>query len=224
MDDQLFVKIEPRNMETEIFSRMREAIVSGQIKPGEHLNESDIAKQMAVSRIPVRESLRKLEQEGLIVRLPNKGCFVITFSAQDVREVFSLRAALECMSFEWAIPKMTPRDIQILHTLIENQKQAIHEEDYEALAQLDMQFHEHICIRAGHSRLLKAWYEQHAQCQMLLNLRFRHLAEYTPETVTVDHIRILEAIEAKDVRKAIALTQEISERVSNDCIHTLEAI
>jgi DNA-binding GntR family transcriptional regulator len=224
MDNKLFMKIEPRSMEDEILYRMRDAIVSGKIEPGGHLNETDIAKQMAVSRIPVREALRKLEQEGLVVRLPNKGCFVITFTEQDIKEVFSLRASLESMAYEWAIPKLTPQDVQKLNDLVENQKQAIQREDYDELARLDMQFHEYICIRTDHSRLLKAWYEQHAQCQMLLNLRFHHLAEYTPETVPIDHDRILSAIENKNPKKAIELTYEISERVSKDCILTLQSM
>jgi DNA-binding GntR family transcriptional regulator len=224
MDNQLFMKIEPRSMEDEILYRMREAIVSGKIEPGAHLNETDIAKQMAVSRIPVREALRKLEQEGLIVRLPNKGCFVITFTEQDIKEVFSLRASLESMAYQWAIPKMTSQDVDKLRELVKNQEQAIQREDYDELARLDMHFHEFICIKADHSRLLKAWYEQHAQCQMLLNLRFRHLAEYTPETVPVDHDRILKAIENKDPQSAIDLTYEISERVSGDCIDTLQSM
>ena len=224
MDNQVFMKIEPRSMEDEILFRMREAIVSGQIKLGGHLNETDIAKQMAVSRIPVREALRKLEQEGLVVRIPNKGCSVTTFSEQDVNEVFSLRASLESMSFQWAIPKLTPQDIQKLKELVTQQEQAVQRKDYDELSRLDMRFHEYICVKADHSRLLKAWYEQHAQCQMLLNIRFRHLAEYTPESVLQDHSRILQAIENSDPLTAIELTYEISERVSSDCIQTLKAI
>lgn len=224
MENQVFMKVEPRSIESEILTNLREAIVSGQIKIGAHLNESDIAKQMGVSRIPIREALRKLEQEGLIERIPNKGSFVISFTEQDVREVFSLRASLECMSFEWAIPKLTPQDIQYLKELVAQQAQAVLNKDYSTLSQLDMRFHEYICIKADHSRLLKSWYEQHAQCQMLLNIRFRHLAEYTPESVIRDHSRILSAIENKDIFAAIELTNSISQRVSHDCIHTLEAM
>ncbi|HSO27758.1 MAG TPA: GntR family transcriptional regulator, partial [Anaerolineales bacterium] len=212
MENHLFRQITPQNVETEIFARLRAAIVSGKIKPGERLVETDIAKQMAVSRIPIREALSKLEQEGLVLRQPNKGCFVITFSEQDVLEVCSLRASLESMAFEWAIPKMTAQDIADLQALVERQERAIRMEDYDELAQLDMHFHEFICIKADHHRLLKAWYEQHAQCQMLLNLRFRQMAEYTPETVLVDHKRILAAIENNDPKAAIDLTLQISDR------------
>ena len=223
-DNQVFMKIEPRSMEDEILFRLRGAIVSGQIKLGGHLKETDIAKQMEVSRIPVREALRKLEQEGLVVRIPNKGCFVTTFTEQDIKEVFSMRASLESMSFQWAIPKMSPDDIEKLKELVAQQGQAVQRKDYDELARLDMRFHEYICIKADHSRLLKAWYEHHAQCQMLLNIRFRHLSAYTPESVLGDHGRILKAIENKDPQAAIDLTNQISDRVSRDCILTLEAI
>ena len=222
-EDQIFMKVKPRSIEDDIFANLREAIVGGQIKLGEHLNESDIAKQMEVSRIPVREVLRKLEQEGLVDRIQNKGCFVKTFTNQDVKEVFSMRASLESMSFEWAIPNITSEDIKNLEELISRQEKAVQDKDYDELTRLDMHFHEYICIKAEHSRLLKAWYQHHAQCQMLLNIRFRHLSAYTPESVLQDHGRLLDSIKNKDVFEAIELTHQISKRVSADCIKTLEA-
>lgn len=221
MADFTFTQIKPRSIEDEIISRLRNAIVSGQFPPGTHLNESEIAKQMAVSRIPIREAIKKLEQEGLVVRHPNKGVYVISFTEQDVREAFSLRARLEGMAFEWAIPNMVTTDMAQLRALVQEQETAIKARNYDELARLDMRFHELICQKAGHSRLLKIWYELHAQGQMLLNLRFRLLPDYTPETVTADHLEILDAIERGDVVRAVQLTNDISERVIAECIETL---
>jgi DNA-binding GntR family transcriptional regulator len=221
MADFAFTKIKPRSIENEIISRLRAAIVSGQFPPGTHLNESEIAKQMEVSRIPIREAIKKLEQEGLVVRLPNKGVDVISFTEQDVRETFSLRARLESMAFEWAIPNITNEDMAQLRALVKEQETTIAERRYDDLARLDMRFHELICLKAGHSRLLKIWYELHAQGQMLLNLRFRQMADYTPKTVTEDHLKILDAIERGDIDSAVRLTNTISERVIDECIETL---
>ncbi len=221
MADFAFTKIKPRSIENEIISRLRAAIVSGQFPPGTHLNESEIAKQMEVSRIPIREAIKKLEQEGLVVRLPNKGVDVISFTDQDVRETFSLRARLESMAFEWAIPNITNEDMAQLRALVKEQETTIAERRYDDLARLDMRFHELICLKAGHSRLLKIWYELHAQGQMLLNLRFRQMADYTPKTVTEDHLKILDAIERGDIDSAVRLTNTISERVIDECIETL---
>ena len=224
MQTTIFPRIVQHSIEEEILTRLRSAITGGQFTPGEYLNESEISKQMGVSRIPIREALKKLEQEGLVVRQPNRGVFVITFSEQDVREVFSLRASLESMAYEWAIPNLTAEDLARLRGLIELQEEAVLGRDYDRLAELDMHFHETICLRANHARLLKAWYEQHAQCQMLLNLRFKHMPEYTPETVLGDHKRILQAIEARDSQQAIRLTNEIAYRVSHECQATLQLI
>ncbi len=221
MADFAFTKIEPRSIENEIISRLRAAIVSGQFLPGAHLNESEIAKQMEVSRIPIREAIKKLEQEVLVVRQPNKGVYVISFTEQDVRETFSLRARLESMAFEWAIPNITSEDMMQLRALVKEQETAIAERRYDELARLDMRFHELICLKAGHSRLLKIWYELHAQGQMLLNLRFRLMADYTPKTVTEDHLEILDAIERGDINSAVRLTNAISQRVIDECIETL---
>ena len=221
MSDFTFTQIKQHTIENEIISRLRDAIISGQFAPGTHLNESEIAKQMAVSRIPIREAIKKLEQEGLVVRQPNKGVYVISFTAQDVREIFSLRARLEEMAFEWAIHKMTAEDLTELRMLLSEQKVAVDARQYDQLARLDLRFHELICLKAGHSRLLKIWYELHAQGQMLLNLRFRLMPDYTPETVLADHLEILAAIEHGDVAHAVRLTNEISERVISECIETL---
>lgn len=221
MVSPIFSQITQQNVENEIVQKLRNAIINGQVPLGSHLNETEIAKQMAVSRIPIREALRKLEQEGLVIRQPNRGVFVLNFNEKDVHEVFSLRANLESMAFEWSIPNMTPEDFRELRELIANQENAVKKGDYEELARLDMRFHEYICIKAGHSRLLKAWYEQHAQCQMLLNLRFQEMSEYTPETVVRDHTEILNAVERKDINAAISLTLQISERVAAECSQTI---
>jgi DNA-binding GntR family transcriptional regulator len=116
---------------------------------------------------------------------------------------------------------MTDEDIRVLRDLITSQEDAVKRENYNELAGLDMRFHEYICIKANHTRLLKIWYEQHAQCQMLLNLRFHKLSEYTPDTVIRDHIEILNAIERKDINAAISLTLQISERVAAECSQTI---
>ena len=224
MDTPLFGQITQRNVDDEIVKKLRTAIIDGHIPVGSHLNETEIAKQMAVSRIPIREALRRLEQEGLVVRQPNRGVFVIKFSEKDVHEIFSLRANLESMAFEWAIPNMSAKDIGELRELVKSQEKAIQEENYEELSRLDMRFHEYICITANHSRLLKSWHEQHAQSQILLNIRFRKMSEYTPETVIKDHERILNAIENGDAQTAIELTTQISERVAEECSQTIAAI
>jgi DNA-binding GntR family transcriptional regulator len=217
----VFNRIEQRTVQRAVVDILREAIVSGDLALGEDINETTIANQMAVSRAPLREGLRQLEQEGLIHRIPNRGCFIIDFSEQDVVEVFSLRATLECMALQLAAPHLTPEDFAALRECVEAAHLAIADGRLAELARIDLQFHEYICVRTGHSRLLRAWYGQQAQSLMLMNLRFRFLSDYTPETVVRDHTEIADALARGDTDTAIALTHSISERVQKELIHVL---
>ena len=224
MDSMVFTRIEQRSVQQEVVDLIRQAVVSGKLELGQHLTEASLSDQMAVSRIPVREALRQLEQEGLVARFNNRGCFVTDFSDEDVREVFSLRSALECMAIEWAAPRMDSADFAVLRKMIQEQSQAAKDGDFAKLTYLDMRFHEFVCEKAQHSRLLKEWHALHAQCQMLLNRRFLVLSDYTPDTVAEDHNQILDAIERKDTAAAARLTKEISDRVELECIQTLHRI
>ena len=75
--------------------RIREAILQGRLKPGQRILEADMAQELGISRAPIREAIRQLESEGLVVSRAHRGTYVTTLSSQDAREIFSLRAALE---------------------------------------------------------------------------------------------------------------------------------
>ena len=124
MVNPVFTPVGTRTMQDEIVDLIRDATLRGDIDLGQHLPEQELAEQMGVSRIPIREAMRHLEQEGLVVRIPNRGCFVADFSEQDVAEIFSLRATLEIMAIERATPNLTPQDIANLREIIETQRQA----------------------------------------------------------------------------------------------------
>lgn len=224
IESPIFSRIEQRTIQQEVVDLIRQAIVTGKLELGQHLAEIALSEQMHVSRIPIREALRQLEQEGLVTRYNNRGCFVMDLTNEDIREIFSLRAALESMAFEWAVKNVTPEDFHFLRGLIVDQSQAAELGDYARLAQLDMRFHETICGIARHSRLLKQWHTLHSQCQILLNRRFMALSDYTPETVSEDHTLILDAFEKGDISTAIQLTMAISSRVELECIQTLKHI
>jgi DNA-binding GntR family transcriptional regulator len=222
MKQTVFSKITPSTVKHKVVDLIRDAIIRGELAPSEHLTEVALSAQMAVSRAPIREALRQLELEGLITNFPNRGCFVTVFTEQDVREVFSLRAALEGMAIEAAMPRLDAADFAALRETISAQREAIATRRLDELTKLDMRFHEYICIKANNSRMLKAWYAQSAQCQMLMNRRFRILSDYTPGTVTSDHAAILNALKRGDGATALKLTKQISERVQKELIEILQ--
>lgn len=221
MNGNVFARIEARTVQGTVVDLVRDAIISGVIEPGEKLTELTIARQMAVSRAPLREALRELEQEGLILRIPNRGCVVVSLNEHDIVEIFSLRSMLECMAIRWAIPNFAADDFVTLQTIIEASRQAIQMLDLDELTRLDMHFHEHITSRACHGRLMRAWYTNNYQARMLLNGRFRTLSDYTPETVARDHTAILNALRQGDADAAIAITEQVSARVIRECTQIL---
>ena len=222
MEAQLFDRIEPRTLRSEIVNMIRDAIISGKLEPGEHLKESAIAEQMSVSRIPIREAFRQLEQEGLITSIPNQGSFVKVFNEKDIREIFTLRAALEGLACEIVLKeeKLDSADFEFLEDLIERQKEAIGDRDFDRLTGLDMDFHEFICKKSGSERLLKMWCSLRAQIQVLFHQRFRTY-EWVPQTVDVDHSTILEALRQGDATRTLQVHKEINARVAEECVQMI---
>lgn len=221
MVNPVFAPVGTRTMQDEIVDLIRDATLRGDVDFGQHLPEQELAEQMHVSRIPIREAMRQLEQEGLVVRIPNRGCFVADFSEQDIVEIFTLRATLEMMALELATPNFTTDDIANLREIIEAQRSATAVRDFNELTQLDLKFHEYICVKANHGRLLKTWRSQYVQALILMNRRFRILQEYTPDTVVPDHTQIIATLERRDAQAAIELTKAICQRVTKECVEVL---
>ena len=96
-----------------VFENLRGAIVEGRLKPGERLMEVQLAEQLGVSRTPVREAIRKLELEGLVVMLPRKGAYVANMSLKDLIDVLEIRASLEGLAASLAAERITDEDKKI---------------------------------------------------------------------------------------------------------------
>jgi DNA-binding GntR family transcriptional regulator len=222
---QVFDKAVSRTLRAEVVDMIRDAIVTGQLKPGERLKESALARQMSVSRSPIREALRQLEQEGLIVSIPNQGSFVRSFDEDDVREIFTLRAALEDLACEIVLEngKLQPSDLDRLEAYIEQQKRAVEARDFERLTELDMEFHEFLCKKSGFERLLRMWRSLRTQIQVLFFQRFQAF-DWVPETVDTDHSAILETLRQGDAEQFSQINKEINARVAEECAQMVRSL
>jgi DNA-binding GntR family transcriptional regulator len=223
--NQIFNKAVSKTLRTEVVEMLRDAIVTGKVDPGDHLKESDIASQMMVSRSPVREAFRQLEQEGLIISVPNQGCYVKAFDNREIEEIFTLRAFLENFAFELIIRenKLTPSDWDQLDWYIEQQREAIREGAFHRLTELDMDFHEFLCRKSGYNRLVKMWQSLRGQIQVLFYQRFKAL-EQVPETVDTDHHTIIELLRQGNIEQLKTVNQEINLRVARECIEVFQSI
>lgn len=202
-----------------VFTTLRKAILMGDLKPGERLMEIHLAQKLGVSRTPVREAIRKLELEGLVLMIPRKGAVVAEITVQDLEDVLEVRMALEELSVRTACRRITKEQLQELQSRAEDFKQSIHGDDLGACAQADEVFHDLIYEATANNRLI----------QMVNNLReqmYRYRMEYLKDTGThailvKEHEEILKALEQQNEKKALDAIMKHIERQKEHIISVL---
>lgn len=210
--------------------QLRDAILSGELRAGEHLNEVSIAKRFGVSATPVREAFRELEQSGLLVGVAHRGAVVRSLTRKDLGEMYSLRAHLERLAIRLALPRLDARDFNTLSDLARRMERVASKGEVVALVDLDVSFHRHIVQRSDHELLLKTWEQIHPSQWTYVTVRF--LAAKGPLYIAQRHWPLLEVLrrgqseEAQDVvaHHIDAIGKEVLElfRTSDD-ITSLEA-
>lgn len=132
---------------------LRQMILTGELAPGERLIERDLAGRLGVSRTPIRESIRKLESEGLIEHLPRKGCVVREVSAPEIVEIFMIRSSLEALASRLAAERRTPQDVARLKKALAQLESAMSRGDHMRIHDNHVAFHETVYKMAQSSRL-----------------------------------------------------------------------
>ena len=179
---------------------LRDAIRGGVLKPGEWLKENDLADELLVSRTPVREAIRKLEQEGYVVTVPRRGAYVASVSIRDINEIFEIRAALEVLACELAAERITEEEQERLERLLVAIGRAIEEHDMERIVQTDIEFHELLYQAARNERLLTIIGNLREQLT-----RFRTISMSYPgrlKATLEEHRSLVDAIGSGDARRA----------------------
>lgn len=154
-----------------VFNTLRQAILRGELKPGERLMEIQLANKLGVSRTPIREAIRKLELEGLVLMIPRKGAEVADITEKSLKDVLEVRKVLEELSVQLACDKMGKEDIQNLKEAAEAFKKTLKSKDVTEIAEADVHFHDIIYMAADNQKLL----------QILNNLQeqmYRYRVEY----------------------------------------------
>ena len=138
-----------------VFENLRSAILEGKLKSGQRLMEVQLAEQLGVSRTPVREAIRKLELEGLVVMLPRKGAYVANISVKDLMDVLEIRASLEGLGASLAAERRNDEDIKNLEELEVEFEEAVRTQNIDMLLKKDIEFHECIFKAANNKKLEK---------------------------------------------------------------------
>ena len=197
-----------RLLADDVAERLRNAIMSGQLAPGEHLVEATLSDLMEVSRGPIRQALTRLEHEGLVVVSPTGRSYVARLSRQDFDEVFSLRRALERLAIEYACMRATPGDIRELQAVVEDMATSIARGiDEKEAAELDLRFHDVLYQASGHRRLMDYWTTLRSQVYIIMLNRNVASADFRDAAVR-GHQDILDAIEARDIEQALQVSEQ----------------
>lgn len=185
---------------------LREAILSGHLRPGQQLKQRELADQLGMSLTPIREVLRLLESEGLLEHIPYKGVFVAEVSLQEVEEIVPIRAVLEQMAAELGVPRLTSQEIETLERLAKAMEEALAQKKFAQIRQLNYDFHRTINQASGSATLVK-------MIERLWPVFATTILWMIPgraERSVQQHFEILEAIKERDTMRATTLIAEHS--------------
>ena len=150
-------RIQPRVLRQEVLTALRTAILANEIAAGSRLLEADVAEQMGVSRAPVREAIRHLEQEGLVEIFPHRGAVVVGVPEAEIDAIYELRAVIEGRATAAAVDVVGEPELARLEALIDEMQAAIKAREVGAIAEFDLQFHGLIVEWSGLTLLRHIW-------------------------------------------------------------------
>lgn len=193
-----------------VFNTLRQAILRGEMEPGERLMEIQLAQKLGVSRTPIREAIRKLELEGLVIMIPRKGAEVAHITEKDMKDVLEVRSTLEELVVELAIKNVTDEKIEELKCANKVFESAIVSKDAVNSVEADVKFHDILYSMTNNARLI----------QIINNLReqmYRYRLEYvkdarTHSIIISEHNDIIKQIRDKNVPVAKTV---IHQHISN---------
>jgi DNA-binding GntR family transcriptional regulator len=184
----------------DIYVSLLKAIMAGRIGPGEHLVELILADQFQVSRVAVRDALRRLANDGVVEIVPNRGVFTIQLLRRDIDEIFSLRATLEGMAVRIIAERGRRSDFAILDEIVDEMVGL--KNDQIEITQLDTRFHRKLVSLSGHSRLRRVWDNLAAQISMVIYQSSTYYAD--SGNLDVRHRHLVQTMQAGDTETTVA--------------------
>ncbi len=213
--------MESRPIREIAYEVLKKAIITGEIPAGERIVETDYADRLHISRTPLREALRKLERDGLVEYVMRRGVVVRAFTIEDVREIYTIRNALEMLTLPAIIEKATQEDIASLREKLSEMDKLQEKDDVEALSPLAREFHWQLTSISGQKRILRVIEGQDQYIR-----RFSSMAIQQEDRRTAahqEHHRLVNYVEQKNLEKFTELTKKHIERSMENCLAALAA-
>jgi len=193
-----------------VLKMVRDRIADGTLRPGARIFEEDIAERLGVSRGPVREALGRLQEQGLIVTVANRGSFVVELAPDDIRELYELRLALESLAVRRMMARRNPRDVKRLAACLGTMRRAAARGDLRRLLEADLAFHRAIWQAAGQRFLAQALQRLEGPLQVLMSVQNRAYVDLAEDVR--DQEEVLSAISSGDPDRAVvAMSRHIED-------------
>ncbi len=185
-----------------VFNTLRQAILTGELKPGERLMEIHLANKLGVSRTPIREAIRKLELEGLVTMIPRRGAEVAQITEKSMNDVLEVRRAMDALCVELACDRITEEELEQLRDACRNFELAVKNGDVKKIAQADVALHDIIVRATGNARLIQL---VNNLSEQMYRYRFEYIKDSAQHDNLIEEHRVIyESIVRKDKETASA--------------------
>lgn len=198
MNNKDSMMLTKKTIREQIVEILRARIIGGEIKPGDHIIEVELAEEFHVSRGPIREALRQLEEEGLVTYQSHKGCVVRTMTYEELQEIYLLRSTLETLAIRVCDGKLSPETEERMEEILKAMGEKAKEKDLYQSITWDEEFHTCIVQNAGCERIYKSWKSlAGASAAVYYTMGKKELVPF--DVVKRNHEKILEAFHKGDV-------------------------
>ena len=201
----------------EVTEVLRERIINGEYFMGEKLIENKIARELKVSRTPIRDAFKQLSKEQLVEYIPNKGCFARGFNKKDMSDIYAVRKAVEQLAITWAIENASDEDVAKLHDHLELMSFYTENNFYEKLLKANEDFHNMIYLMTESRfivQILKA-YQDYVHAARKSTLK----KEENLPVIYTEHETIYTALENRDIPSAV---EAVGKHLDNSCLRAEE--
>ncbi len=202
-----------------VFNKLRRAILTGELKPGERLMEIHLAKKLGVSRTPIREAIHKLTLEGLATMTPRRGAEVAQITEKSMNDVLEVRRALDALCAELACDRITEEELENLQQACDHFEAAVKTKDVKKIAQADVELHDIIVRATDNQRLIQLINNLSEQ---MYRYRFEYIKDFSQhETLVKEHRIIYQSIVRKDKKTAAEAAKIHIDNQKNAIIHRI---
>jgi DNA-binding GntR family transcriptional regulator len=196
-----------RTVAEQVHDFIQHALLAGQLNPGDRLAEGELASALGISRTPIREALRQLDNDGLVVVLPHRGTFVRTLDPRRGRELYQARLLLEPAAVRAAIARITDEQLAALHSLLQSTLSEANAGDVSGTSVDTEAFHMALFRIADNDVLLELWTRVWAEWQLFRVCAWRNRPQ-RPRAAAQEHTALFEALAARDAERAAEIMTE----------------